>query len=73
MKPGNRIILIIIFFFSLFSSSMAEEKITSSPLLNVEKIIPSFEEEEGDNESTSLDQNLKEKKALLQFDRRKQF
>ena len=63
MKPGNRIILIIIFFFSLFSSSIAEEKITSSPLLNVEKIIPSFEEEEGDNESTSLDQNLKEKKS----------
>ena len=63
MKHGNKIIQILI-FFSLFSVLIAEEKITSTPLLNVEKIIPSFEEENEDIESTSANQNLKEKKSL---------
>ena len=41
--------------------SSAEDKITTSPLLNVEKIKPSFEELVEENESVSTTQSLKEK------------
>jgi len=63
MKLGNRIYqLILLFFFSNFS--FADEKITTSPLINIEKIKPSFEELVDENENISLNQNLKEKKNL---------
>ena len=42
--------------------SYAEDKILTSPLLNVEKIKPSFEELEEINENVLLNKNLKEKK-----------
>ena len=63
MNLGNRIYqLILLFFFSNFS--FADEKITTSPLINIEKIKPSFEELVDENENISLNQNLKEKKNL---------
>ena len=63
MKLGNRIYqLIFLFFFSNFF--FADEKITTSPLINIEKIKPSFEELVDENENISLNQNLKEKKNL---------
>ena len=64
MKLGNNIclILIILIFSTGFSNS--EEKISTSPLLNVEKIKPSFEESEEFNENISLNKDLKEKKIL---------
>ena len=37
MKLGNRIFLIIILFILLFNPSSAEDKIISSPLINVKK------------------------------------
>ena len=44
MKPGNKKIPLFIFFFSLFSFiSQAEDKIVSTPLLNLDNIKPSFE------------------------------
>ena len=44
MKPGNNHFLLILFL--LFSTNLlvAENKIVTAPLLNVEKIKPSFEE-----------------------------
>tara|TARA_B100001063_G_scaffold226667_1_gene236460 strand:- start:945 stop:1448 length:504 start_codon:yes stop_codon:yes gene_type:complete len=62
MKPGNRIYLIFIIFFFSFNFSYAEEKISTSPLLNVEDIKPSFEELEEVNENVSSNKDLKEKK-----------
>jgi len=62
MKHGNSIYIILIIFISSFSFSYSEEKITTSPLLNVEEIKPSFEELEEINENISSSKILKEKK-----------
>ena len=62
MKLGNKIYLILIFSFLISSYSFAEEKITTTPLINVEEIKPSFEELDEENEVTILKKNLKEKK-----------
>ena len=44
--------------------SRSEEKITTSPLINIDEIKPSFEELDDKNESLSSDKKLKEKKNL---------
>ena len=64
MKLGNNIYLILIMFFFSSNFSYAEEKISTSPLLNIEDIKPSFEELEEVNENTSLRKDLKEKKIF---------
>ena len=62
MKLGNKTIKIFILFFFLSSVLIAEEKITTAPLINLDQITPSFEELQDENENTSSNQNLKEKK-----------
>ena len=54
----------IFFFLIFFSSTLAEDKITTVPLINLENLKPSFEREDTKNESISKnkDINLKEKK-----------
>ena len=64
MKLGNRIYQILILFFFFFNFSKADEKISSTPLINIEEIKPSFEELTNDNEKIPLGQNLKEKKII---------
>ena len=52
MKPGSKLTtLIILFFISSIYSSNADEKILSTPLLNIDKIEPSFEDSDEKNES----------------------
>ena len=51
MKLGKKIIFNYIFFYLMFSI-IAEEKITTSPLINLENIKPSFEEPDEKNENT---------------------
>ena len=72
MKLGNKIFFLLLFYFTLSNNSLGEEKITSTPLINVEKIKPSFEElvEDGEN---NISNNLKEKKMLQTLNRPKQF
>ena len=53
MRLGNKKVLIILLFYFIFNFLNAEEKITTTPLINVEEIIPSFEELEEENESIS--------------------
>jgi len=65
MKLGNKIFLIIIIYFSYTNLSFTEEKITSSKLLNVEKIKPSFEELDEESEILSPTRDLKEKRKYL--------
>ncbi len=65
MKPGNRLLLAIIFYFIIFDFTLAEEKIVTSPLINVEKIKPSFEEPEQENDVISSNKKLKEKKSNI--------
>ena len=63
MKHGSNI-KIIYFFLTLFSSNVlsAEEKILSTPLINLDRIQPSFEVSDGENDSVSTKNQIKEKK-----------
>ena len=62
MKLGNKnyFFLLLIFFYT--NLLFAENKIVTTPLLNIEKIKPSFEELDEETENISTNQNLKEKK-----------
>jgi hypothetical protein len=62
MRLGNRSYLLLSFFLIFFNFLYAEEKITTSPLINVDDIKPSFEELDN-NEDNSSTLNLKEKKS----------
>ena len=64
MKLGNSayFLKILIIFFSFQLILHSEEKITSTPLINLEKIKPSFEELEEKNEINLNNNSLKEKK-----------
>jgi len=62
MKHGNKILLAFLFFFLKTPVSFSEERISTSPLLNLEKIKPSFEELEVEKENFTIKKNLKEKK-----------
>ena len=65
MKHGSSILLVYLFFITFFLKTNAEEKIITSPLLNIEEIKPSFEEFDDENETLNLNQDLKEKKNIL--------
>tara|TARA_Y100000992_G_scaffold275235_1_gene218667 strand:+ start:742 stop:1248 length:507 start_codon:yes stop_codon:yes gene_type:complete len=65
MKLGSKILLILIFIFSLNNFGLAENIITSTPLINVDKIKPSFEETIDDNENLTIKRDLKEKKKSI--------
>ena len=62
MKLGNKnyFFLLLIFFYT--NLLFAENKIVTTPLLNIENIKPSFEELDEETENISTNQNLKEKK-----------
>ena len=62
MRLGNKISIFLILFFFSYNHSFAEDKITSTPLINIEKIKPSFEELNNDNETLTNNKNIKEKK-----------
>ena len=65
MTLGNKIIYFIFFFvISLNCYSNAEEKITSSPLINLEKIKPSFEETSNELEEINNSNEKLKKKTL---------
>tara|TARA_E500000178_G_scaffold268463_1_gene266105 strand:+ start:634 stop:1137 length:504 start_codon:yes stop_codon:yes gene_type:complete len=65
MIRGNKIYLIIFLIFKFPHFSFAEDRITTSPLINIEEIKPSFEELDEDNIGVYSNQNLKEKKNRL--------
>ena len=64
MKLGNKICLILILtlYFIQTTVTRSEEKIITTPLINVDDIKPSFEEPSEENENISSNENLKEKK-----------
>jgi hypothetical protein len=67
MKVGNKnnIFFLLIFFSS--NLCFAEDKIVSTPLINLEKIKPSFEEFNEDVETLTTSKKIKEKKAKNQI------
>ena len=62
MNLGKQINLFLILLLLLSNFSFAEDKITSTPLINLDKIKPSFEELNGENDDLITNLNLKEKK-----------
>ena len=62
MKLGNKIFLVFFLSITLFELSIAEQKIITSPLFNIEDIKPSFEEQDEKNDKINLNQSLKERK-----------
>ncbi len=63
MKLGNNSILVIFLSIVFLSKTIfAEEKITSSPLLNLENIKPSFEEMDDKNIHQHNSKKIREKK-----------
>ena len=61
MKLGNRIFVIILFSFNVL---LAEDKISSTPLINIDNIQPSFENYDLKNENSKSNKKLKEKKNI---------
>ena len=64
IKPGNRLKFLIPLTFSFLFTFLLNAEITSSPLVNIEKIKPSFEEPSEDQETSTINKDLKEKKNL---------
>ena len=62
MRLGNKFFYILFTFFIFIEIIFAEEKITTSPLINIEKIKPSFEDFEEITVNNTSSQNLKKKK-----------
>lgn len=66
MKLGNKVNLILIIFIILLNKfSFAQDKITTSPLINLERIKPSFETPNENNEEQNIKKNIKVKKKLI--------
>ena len=65
MNLGKKIKLLIVSLVIFNQSFMvfSEEKITSSPLINLEKLKPSFEEIEENSENIATENELKQKKS----------
>ena len=64
MKLGNKFYFFLISFIFLYNLSLAENTITSTPLINLNEIKPSFEELNDTNEKITINKNLKEKKKI---------
>ncbi len=64
MNHGIIINFFFILFFLITKTLLAEEKISRSPLINIENIQPSFENIEDKNENYHSQKNLKEKKIF---------
>ena len=63
IKLGSKVIITFVLFFSLNSFYLkSEEKITTTPLINLNQIEPSFEEVIDKNENLNSQQQLKERK-----------
>jgi hypothetical protein len=64
MSLGNKINYFLIFLFLSSKIAFAEDKITTTPLINLDKIKPSFEELDEESENLTTYKKIKEKKQL---------
>ena len=64
MRPGNKFTLFVLFFVLINNSLIADDKITSTPLINLNKIKTSFEAPDDTKDNTSSNQNIRQKKML---------
>ena len=64
MKPGNSNLILTLLFFLVYSfASFSEDKILSSPLINLNELKPSFEEEINDTMNDLSNTNSIKKKV----------
>ena len=63
MRLGNKVFLISLFYIFYSNLLYSEEKISTTPLINIDQIKPSFEELD-ENENLSSNKILKEKKNV---------
>jgi hypothetical protein len=68
MKLGNKIFSIFFLGIIFIEVSFAEQKITLSPLINIDDIKPSFEELDEKNDDKNSRQSLKEKKSVKKLE-----
>ena len=67
MKLGNNNLTIFIFFFLIISPPiLSEDKILSSPLINLDELKPSFEDIEESSSETLDSEGIKKKKKINQ-------
>ena len=67
MRHGNSIKYFLTIFFIFFQSNLfTEDKISSTPLLNIDEIQPSFEITDEKNENVYKDNKIREKKIKNQ-------
>ena len=64
MKLGNDIFFLIILFFSS-SISISEDRIVTTPLINLGELKPSFEETDSLTDEPAVDESIKNKKKVL--------
>ena len=66
MKLGNsRIILSTFLILFYCQSSLSEDKIISSPLINLNELKPSFEEVDNSEDEVSINNMIKQKKKFF--------
>ena len=66
MRLGNSKLILSIFFFIFYSfSSLAEDKILSSPLINLDELKPSFEETDDSTNDLINNEVIQNKKKIL--------
>ena len=65
MKLGNKLFFFSILFLCVCNFSFAEDKITSTPLINLEEIKPSFDGLSEENEKLLPNQNIKKKRNQI--------
>ena len=68
MKLGNKIFSIFFLGIIFIELSFAEQKVTLSPLINIDDIKPSFEVLDEKNDNTNSRQSLKEKKDVKKLE-----
>ncbi len=64
MILGNKLFLVLFLIFFSISFTKAEQTITTSPLINIDDIKPSFENSDEKNEEGTIANKLKEKKIF---------
>ena len=65
MILGKIKFIFFIIVLNFFNISLANDKITTTPLVNLENLKPSFEKEEVENESNSRNENINLKEKIL--------
>tara|TARA_B100000686_G_scaffold277810_1_gene297476 strand:- start:566 stop:1072 length:507 start_codon:yes stop_codon:yes gene_type:complete len=65
MKPGNRFFFLFLTYLICNTPSFAEEKILSAPLINLDELKPSYEDDIDTNENLKNNQFILNKKNKL--------